>query len=141
MKLSSQDAMVLAALICGDLMERLPTMNDAIKYKLNGNKVYSFYLDAETQWDFIIGGKPRYNGTGHARDMEYLFGTGQAENFKYIGAQRLDQAILGSFFEFAMGVTPSIIMVWTQRIGKMMQHSFSKLRLVFYFRSFTDWLN
>ena len=79
MKLSSQDAMVLAALICGDLMERLPTINDAIKYKLNGNKVYSFYLDAETQWDLIIGAKPRYNGTGHGGEMEFLFGTGQAE--------------------------------------------------------------
>ena len=74
--------MVLAALICGDLMERLPTMNDATKYKLNGNNVYSFYLDAETQWDLIIGGKPRYNGTGHGGDMEYLFGTGQAEKNK-----------------------------------------------------------
>ena len=125
--------MVLAALICGDLMERLPTMNDATKYKLNGNNVYSFYLDAETQWDLIIGGKPRYNGTGHGGEMEFLFGTGQAEKlkFKYIRALRLDQAILGSFFEFAMSVTSSIIMVWNQMIGNMMQHSFSKLRLVF----------
>ena len=88
--------MVLAALICGDLMERLPTMNDATKYKLNGNNVYSFYLDAETQWDLIIGGKPRYNGTGHGGDMEYLFGTGQAEKIKVqIYNLRLDQAIKG----------------------------------------------
>ena len=70
--------MMLAALIYGDIVERIPTMKDAVKYKQNGNKVYSFYLDAETQWDFTIGAKPRYNGTGHGRDVQYVFGSGRA---------------------------------------------------------------
>ena len=72
--LPTEDAMMLAALFYGDINERAPTFRQAQKYRENGNKVWSYYLDAETQWDGIVGGKPRYPGSGHGRDVEYVFG-------------------------------------------------------------------
>ena len=72
--LPTEDAMMLAALFYGDINERAPTFRQAQKYRENGNQVYSYFLDAETQWDGIIGGKPRFPGTGHGHDVGYVFG-------------------------------------------------------------------
>ena len=45
--------------------------------------MYSYFLDAETQWDGIIGGKPRFPGTGHGYDVGYVFGDVRDARYPY----------------------------------------------------------
>ena len=66
-----------------DINERAPTFRQAQKYRENGNQVYSYFLDAETQWDGIIGGKPRFPGTGHGHDVGYVFGDVRDARYPY----------------------------------------------------------
>ena len=49
--LTSEDAFMLSALIYGDFGFRRPSLQNSKQYQKCGSKVYSYFLDVETQWD------------------------------------------------------------------------------------------
>ena len=49
--LKSEDAFMLSALIYGDFGIRRPSLQNSKQYQKCGSKVYSYFLDVETQWD------------------------------------------------------------------------------------------
>ena len=49
--LNSEDAFMLSALIYGDFGFRRPSLQNSKQYQKCGSKVYSYFLDVETQWD------------------------------------------------------------------------------------------
>ena len=71
--LKPNDAYLIAALINGDLGYRKPSLQKSSQLQKCGTKVYSYYLDVETQWDLSTQRKSYYNGTGHAQELLYTF--------------------------------------------------------------------
>ena len=49
--LESEDAFMLMALIYGDFGFRKPSLEQSVQYQKCGIKVFSYFLDVETQWD------------------------------------------------------------------------------------------
>ena len=82
-QLNNEQSFMLAALIYGDLLERWPILKDAQNYVRNGNKVYSYFMNVESQWDGMVGGKPLFPGTGHGDELEYVFGLTKDWRYPY----------------------------------------------------------
>ena len=47
------------------------------------NKVYSYFMNVESQWDGMVGGKPLFPGTGHGDELEYVFGLTKDWRYPY----------------------------------------------------------
>ena len=72
--LNTDDAYMIYSLIYGDFGFRRPSLLQSKQYQNCGSKVYSYYLDVETQWDLVTQKKLYFNGTGHGYEELHTWG-------------------------------------------------------------------
>ena len=101
---------VLAALIYGDTDYIVKSALQAEQFKNCGNeKIYSYLLDVESQYDSMFDGPPPFPGTGHGGEQDYVWGTPQLGTYPEFngGLEPLDWEFSTSFLfqalEFSKG--------------------------------------